>query len=385
MILGTDHTALQLITHHRCKAETHDFNRSLFGMGIRIADIVVDNFSVFVQRPNWGPAHYFPIRGARYEVAAGLHRLGTAFGNGELDARLFQLDRHWADYRKEKLRARKERLEKYVCQDKLNKTVERALVAHCLDRLPKEYPEYFRLQRSGQGAWILHCSLTGEALHVDKKWTFLHSKPSQRSAQSSGPRYISGMDALACQLQEDLAIIEINDKGEEQLTALHLCYPNHWAAEDKIGCGFAAMHGSVPGFETLARQARPLIKHLLHNGPYVRFAWGLATDTRLNHHPQPPRGIGAQAWQGRAFNPDQPQLYLRIERQVILGLPEAGALLFTIRTYLEDIVNLEDQRKDQLRLAIESMDEATLLYKGIGPCRDDILGWLRSPSNLAPT
>lgn len=127
------------------------------------------------------------------------------------------------------------------------------------------------------------------------------------------------------------------------------------------------------------------MRHLLYNGPYVRFAWGLATDTRLNHHPQPPVGvISASEWQGRVFNPDQPQLYLRTERQLILGLPEVGALLFTIRTYFENIGNLEDERKDQLRLAIESMDEATLLYKGIGRSRDDILGWLRSPSNLAP-
>jgi hypothetical protein len=319
-------------------------------------------------------------------VAAGLHRLGTAFGNGELDAKLFQLDRHWADYRKEKIRARNERLEKYVCQDKLKETVERALVAHCLDRLAKEYPQYFRLQKWERDGWKLHCDLTGETLFFNKKWTFLQSKSSQCGTQAPGPGYISGMDAMACQLQEDLAIIEINDQGEEQLTALHLCYPNHWAAEDKIGCSFAAIHGPVPGFETLARQARPLIKHLLHNGPYVRFAWGLATDTRLNHHPQPPIGdIGAQAWQGRAFNPDQPRLYLRIERQVMLGLPEVSALLFTIRTYFENIAKLEDERKDQLLLAIESMDEATLIYKGIAPCRDDILGWLRSSSNLAST
>jgi hypothetical protein len=295
-----------------------------------------------------------------------------------MDARLFQLDRQWADYRQEKMRVREERLEKYVCQDGLKKTVEQALVAQCLDRLPKEYPQYFRTQRREQSGWILHCDLTGEDLYFDQQWTYLHSKSSQCSTQYPEPQYISGMDALACQLQEDLAIIEINERGKERLTALHLCYPNHWAAEDKIGCDFAAMHGPVPGFEILARNARPLMKHLLHTGPYVRFAWGLATDTRLNHHPQPPADmISAQAWQGRAFNPAQSQLYLRIERQVILGLPEAGALLFTIRTYFENIVNLEDGRKDQLRLAIESMDEATLLYKGIGPCRDDILEWLR--------
>jgi hypothetical protein len=65
----------------------------------------------------------------------------------------------------------------------------------------------------------------------------------------------------------------------------------------------------------------------------VRFAWGLSTDTPLNHHPEPPMNILPLQWQGRNFDPNNPRLYLRIERQVIWGLPKYEAVLFVIRTY----------------------------------------------------
>ena len=117
---------------------------------------------------------------------------------------------------------------------------------------------------------------------------------------------------------------------------------------------------------------------MITHKPMVRFAWGLSTDTRLNHHPEPPPGVSVEQWQGRNFDPQHPRLYLRIERQVIWGLSEYEAALFTIRTYFRDcgVVRKDLVLRSKLREAIESMTPESLVYKGLAESKPNILQWL---------
>ncbi len=84
--------------------------------------------------------------------------------------------------------------------------------------------------------------------------------------------------------------------------------------------------------EKITQRAVQLLNSLVNKGPFVRFAWGLATDRYLNHHPIAPEGKNTRFWEGRRFDPDNPELYLRVERQVTHGFPEIDAFMFTIRT-----------------------------------------------------
>ena len=323
------------------------------------------------------PARYFPIRAGRYEVGAGLHRLDTDFGNGPSDSKLFQLDSAWPHYRHQKMLARRECLEKYSCESIRQKGLMRAVVDFLVKRLLSEYPEYFGMQAQDKRRWRLHCVLSGESLCFDTEHSYLHADVKASCEKSIYLPYTSALDALACQIQEDLAVIEVGGGEKDRVAALHLCFPNHWAAQDKIGRSFAVVHEPVPGFDKIAKQSGPLLSHLLANGPYIRFAWGLASDTRLNHHPQPPEECAdSRYWQGRGFRSDRPKLYMRIERQAMVGLKGSGALLFMIRTYFEDVAAFDAGRIDELRSAIASMDADTLRYKGIDSQRDDILDWL---------
>jgi hypothetical protein len=323
--------------------------------------------------PESEPCRYVPLRAGRYQVAAGLSALGCDLGNGARDARVFQIDVQWSGYREQKLRARAERLDKYVCESGLSRVVERAATRLILDRLVDEYPHYFQLVARDGGGWTLHCALSGETLCFDADLGYLGT-----GAQTASPHspYVCALDALACQVQEDLAITELEARGD-RLSALHLCFPNHWSPQDKIGRGFDAIHEPVPGFGRIARHSRVLLRHLVDQGPFVRFAWGLTTDRRLNHHPDPPLdGTELGAWRGRRFDPACPRLHVRVERQVMLGMPQVGAFLFTIRTYFEDVAGLTAHERARLRSAIASMDAQTLRYKGIEDRRDDILDWL---------
>lgn len=318
------------------------------------------------------PAFYFPIKSGRYEVTPGLHRFGSDLQNGHQDQQLFQLDAQFTRYRAEKLRARAERLDKYYQSRGVDGPQFSVLCQFIIGRLCQEYPALFTLHHS-RDERILQCAHTGEHLHLDHDYRLLRTQ----SDEMMNPPYRDTLDALACQIQEDLALMSVRE-GRECLTSLHLCFPNHWAAEEKIGGSFNSIHEPVAEFHNIGRHADSIVNMMLHKGPYVRFAWGVATDPRLNHHPHPPAQISKEAWKGRQFDRRQPQAWLRVERQVIWGLPAIDSALFTIRTYLYEMaaVAKNAERKQALLSAIRHMSEATLVYKGLKEYQQDLLAWL---------
>jgi hypothetical protein len=178
-------------------------------------------------------------------------------------------------------------------------------------------------------------------------------------------------------VQEDLALVCRRPDGTDWLAAVHLCSPNHWAAGEKVGRTFAQVHAPVAGMAPFNQRSADLVKAMIERGPYVRFAWGLGTDARLNHHPEPPPGIPPEDWQGRRFDPGHPRLFVRLERQVLWGFPQQEAALFTIRSYFRDCAQLTPEERGQLRLALLSMTPETLAYKGLTANRDPVLAWLK--------
>jgi dimethylamine monooxygenase subunit A len=265
------------------------------------------------------PARYFPLESGRYEVKPGLFKFGTDFGNGTADRQVFQLDDQFPRYHAAKLAARQERLSKY---------------------------------------YQTHDYRPATAARVSQ---FIAGHLNVAPAD---------LDTLACQVQEDLAVIQ-RDGDRHWLAAIHLCFPNHWAAEDKIGRTFAEIHAPVAGIGPINRQADRLVATMIQatNG-FVRFAWGVGTEDELNHHPANKLG--------RHFDRAKPRALLRIERQTIWGFPDVDASLFTIRTYFEDLARLESDKRAKVISAIESMTPAALAYKGLAESRADLLAWLRS-------
>lgn len=169
-------------------------------------------------------------------------------------------------------------------------------------------------------------------------------------------------------VQEDFALWK-RDQEREWLAALHLCSPNHWAPEEKIGHSFEAVHRPIPKIERISAMALKLFDQAYQSGPVERLAWGLATDTVLNHHPK-------AAFQGRAFNPERPELFVRLERQVLYPIADHPLLLFTIRTYFFEVATFERQDKEALISCLHSMDESLLQYKGLKAQKAALIEWL---------
>ena len=242
------------------------------------------------------PARYFPLTRGVYDVTAGLRPLGTDFGQGVMDGRVFQVDAEWPRYRANKLACRAERTGKYVARADLDEPATVALRDWFVGQLTAAYPDRF-LRQGPQ----LHCHLSGDIVP-------LNGDP------------FDVFDGLAMQVQEDVCLCRA-DEGRDWLAAGHVCSPSHWGIERKIGRPFTAIHEPVPGIGNINRSAAAYVRTMIDRGPFVRFAWGFATDERLNHHPDPPPGVAADDWRGRRFVPGETPLFLRVERQVMWGLP----------------------------------------------------------------
>lgn len=325
------------------------------------------------------PAFYFPVDAGAYVMKAGLRRLGTAFGNGAADQCIFQFDRDWLRYRRNKMQARVESLPKYYCTAPRFGSGERhAVTRFLLDTLLHEYPTLFRLQFLSKGKRALHCLLSGERLCFEQNLALSETLTESGAGSETQPPYRDSIDALACQIQEDLCVISTAPKGHGRVLLLHLCAPNHWAAAERIDRSFQQAHAPVPKFDRIARHTPALLDYLREAGPYVRFAWGLATDRRLNHHPEPAAGWADPAtWHGRRFNRAVPALYLRVERQVLTRIAANDCVLFTIRTYFTDVQELDPKQRSALAHAIGAMDGQIARYKGLLGQQEDLVRWLR--------
>ena len=312
-------------------------------------------------------ATYFPPASGKYEVKPGLIPLGTDFGNGVADRLIFQFDSGFAEYLKVKQRARAERLGKYYQTRDFAPEVAGVVCRFIAHRLAEEHSDLFALEEQN-GGLTLRCALTGEILRFDAEMRHVRE-------ENASPPYADPFDALAAQVQEDLAVVRRAD-GRDWASAIHLCFPYRWTAEEKIGLDYVTMHLPVPGMETFRKPG--MVTNMIKYGPFVRFVWELATDDRLNYHHEPPPEIDPETWRERPFDPTHPRLFLRVEREVLWGFPAQEAALLAVRVSFRDgeEVRTDATLREPLCKTIESMDQEALRYKGLADSRDAVLAWL---------
>ncbi|MEP4533871.1 MAG: DUF3445 domain-containing protein [Cyclobacteriaceae bacterium] len=286
---------------------------------------------------------YLPFLSGEYSTAPGIKL--SAREKSERDRLVFQIDENYAEYIKNKEQCRSENIRKYHLTAHLKDETIAVANKFISKQLALEHPNHFTLDGD-----VLTNNLKKETLRIAHEPT-------------GHTNYLSLFDALCCQVQEDLAVFQLTDESE-YLAAIHLCSPNHWSPADKIGQPFDAIHKPVAGMEKTLERYRAMLQSIVkQGGPFVRFAWGIGTDNRLNHHPVAPDGIPQKEWDGRSGTNNS--FFLRVERQNLVGFPEVNAFLFTIRTYFYPVDELESFEKAQLWKAINGMTEASREYKGI--------------------
>lgn len=305
---------------------------------------------------------YLPFLSGKYTTAPGLTPLSKA--SYEADKLVFQIDDNYDVYLYNKRACRQENINKYYIEDRLRSDTIKKVNRYLVKQLSTEHPSLFQVDKENR---ILLNAATKEEIRWQDDWVTSDSKP-----------YKSLFDALCSQVQEDVAIVQMDKtSAAEYLAAIHLCSPNHWSPAEKIGKPFARIHEPVPGLERVVQNYWKMFESIVSTGgPYTRFAWGIATDTRLNHHPEPPPDVDAAIWHGRSVNSDNQKFYIRTERQNLVGFPETEAFLFTIRTYFYDIDTLTIEEKKALVSALESMSPEARQYKGLSNTMEQVISKL---------
>ncbi len=163
------------------------------------------------------------------------------------------------------------------------------------------------------------------------------------------------------------------EEPNHRLAAGCVCFPSSWSLASKHGLTLDQTHAIVPGLNPdLGRSINRFLTRLTPDEAWCRTNWGLSTSSELNQDPwrQLPR---------LTRGADPSSLWLRVEHQALVALPEANGVLFAIRIEsvpLTTVAAIAIARTG-LQHALQVMPPALADYKGITPVRDDLLGWLQ--------
>lgn len=330
-----------------------------------------------------------PFLHGRYDVGPGMTRLAAPAPPGS-NAGFFVLGPDARAYLGEKLRVLRASAEAHrgAVPDADADAVGRVLWATLL-ALSAEHPSWLA---AAPGGALAACALglryalrdaarAGEGVRVQRVadaapgWEEAGAGVERWLGEGRGPAQLA--DAVALSMQEDWAVVRAGAAaGDDVVEALHVCFPSHWDPRAKLGDHFAGVHAPVASNAVLLSAHHNIVRAMVGKGPFLRHAWGIARDARLDHHPEA-GGAGAELHPPPPGAPEP--AYLRVERQTTRGFPEWGRALFTIRTYVLPLTALarrEPAAARALASALRGMDAGERRYKGLAADADALARWL---------
>ncbi len=281
------------------------------------------------------PFAHTPYDGSSRPFSIGLRPLDPA--------RWFEPDEHLARDLAEKDALMAGRRDTVFREEAGSRPAQEEALAMIAAHLPDRFPDLWR--REGETI-----SVGGRAVALD----------------SDAPLAVSGR-----LVQEDLCLLERDDAGW-RLAAASLCFPSTWSLADKIGRPMCAIHADVPGFPgRMGDLVQRIFDNLKVELPVERLNWSIYGDARL-HHPEAKSDVAERF---PAHLPILDRATIRVERQTLRRLPDTGAILFTIRVFVDPLAALAGRPDGQelaaaLRGQLLGLDAAQLAYKGLGPVRD---------------
>lgn len=182
-----------------------------------------------------------------------------------------------------------------------------------------------------------------------------------------GAYHEGAFEALGGRIAEDMAIV-CAEGGREWAGMIDVRLPSGWNPAEKIGRSFAEIHAPVPGMAAINRAGPSVVNMMIEKKPMERYVWGVQFDDQFDKHPQRARHA--------VFDPDRPRLFVRHERQIIVGFPSVRAALFIIRLSLHEVSTLRAAQRVGLAAALRSMTPEQRKYKGVADAFDAIIRYL---------
>jgi hypothetical protein len=185
----------------------------------------------------------------------------------------------------------------------------------------------------------------------------------------------SGVDALvdaALHVADDLCILLPDEHGVPRLVASVLCSPNRWSLREKVGGTMASIHSPVARYEDdLASPVNSVMMRLNTERPIWRINWGISNHPALFQSEIPPA----------TPEMDAADMWFRVEWQTLRRLPITGAILFTIRTYVEKLSDLMTREKplvQDIAELVNKIPENVAEYKSIAPYREKLFAYFET-------
>lgn len=236
-----------------------------------------------------------------------------------------------------------------------------------LPLMAREHPHHFALETRPDGPWHWVNHLLG----TEARFT-----PGDAGGLPHAP-----LDWLGRQVQEDLALMDGTREGLP-LIAGHLCFPAGWCLEDKLGLPLLDVHAPVPDFNAkIGPSTAKLLQGLKPGRPVTRVNWGISATDRLDLAPWT-RGEWLHLREGITAENAGARCFMRLERQTLSALPETGAVLFTIHTYVGPVgAEVEDpERRRRLAGVVRTLPPDMAAYKGMAAFLPGLLAYLDGPT-----
>lgn len=169
----------------------------------------------------------------------------------------------------------------------------------------------------------------------------------------------------------DILFLSADRDGRFRLRGGVLCFPTGWALTDKLGETLDFIHGVVPGLNAaLGASIQQFLSKLKPGVAFLRDNWGVAATDELNLHPS--RGIAAPSLPVKLD-----KLWLRVEHQALLALPESRGIVFGIRIALHRLDGIAGgPHSGAFRRALATMPAELADYKRLASIRAHLLNVL---------
>jgi len=188
------------------------------------------------------------------------------------------------------------------------------------------------------------------------------------------PTIESPLLRLGLALQEDLCLMLAGPDGY-RLVGAFVAFPARWTLGEKIGRPIGVIHAPVPGLEaSIGRPIGLFFERLLTGHPVWRANWSISDDPALHQPSAAFRRTGTLVTPADAGR----RSWLRVERQTLTRLPETGAVLFTILTFIAPLAAIaaDPGLGPQLAARITELPPPMLAYKNLGANRNAIVACL---------
>lgn len=214
-----------------------------------------------------------------------------------------------------------------------------------------------------------YMALLPEGAELLSETLLLASEIGTYSSPISNKDHLELCKSLGCQWEADFLLMKPDNNGVFRLVGGCLCFPSHWAIQDKLGCTMAEIHSPVPGLnDTIGNQIDTFLQRIKPGTSWQRVNWGLARTPELNLHPsrRSPRLDASVKLE---------DVWWRLEEQSLVSLPMAGGILFGIKVTTQPLSLIKNHApacQGMIR-TLQTMPDAMTTYKGLASAKERLI------------